>query len=142
MNKKVLEKAVTKTVKYYFKLSSYEEAINKVLEEIGEKRMFDVHDKSICEDCHYIKISNGLLRLRHCKRCGNYGEKMLPATLRVIKVPVEIQIDCPHCDEEITASYREFLNVIGGEYWGDCEGRLIQCPRCEKEIEIDDVELD
>lgn len=38
MDKKVLEKAVTKTVEYYFKLSSYEEAINKVLEEIGEKR--------------------------------------------------------------------------------------------------------
>ncbi|CAM2079759.1 MAG: hypothetical protein NSGCLCUN01_03987 [uncultured Clostridium sp.] len=41
MDKKVLEKAVTKTVEYYFELSSYEEAINKVLEEIGEKRMFE-----------------------------------------------------------------------------------------------------
>lgn len=67
MNKKVLEKAVIKTVEYYFKLSSYEEAINKVLEEMGEKRMFGVHDKLICEKCHHMGIKDGLLRLRHCK---------------------------------------------------------------------------
>ena len=36
MDKKVLEKAVTKTVEYYFKGLSFKEAITKVLEEIGE----------------------------------------------------------------------------------------------------------
>ena len=67
MNKKNLEGAVTKTVEYYFKLSSYEEAIKKVLEEIGEKRMFGVHDETICEYCRYMKISDKSLRERHCK---------------------------------------------------------------------------
>ena len=142
MDKKVLEEAATKTVEYYFEGLSFKEAINKVLEEMGEKRMFGVHDKSICEECHYMNISNGLLRLRHCKRCGNYGEKMLPATVRVIKTPIKTQIDCPHCDEEIMSSYGEFIKAMGCEYSGDWEGRVIQCPRCEKEIEIDDVEWD
>lgn len=38
MDKEDLEKAVTKTVEYYFKGLSFKEAINKVLEERGEKR--------------------------------------------------------------------------------------------------------
>ncbi len=36
MDKDDLEKAVTKTVEYYFKGLSFKEAITKVLEEIGE----------------------------------------------------------------------------------------------------------
>lgn len=101
-----------------------------------------IHDKSLCEGCHYMKINNGLLRTRHCKRCDNYGERLLPATVRVIKAPIKIQIECPHCDEEIVASYDDFIEVMGVEYSGDWEGRVIECPRCEKEIEIDDVEWD
>ena len=142
MDKKVLEKAVTKTVEYYFEGLRFKVAINKVLEEIGEKRMFGVHDKSICEDCHYRKISDGLLRLRHCKRCGNYGEKMLPATATIITAPVRVTVDCPHCDEEIVTEYDNFIDVTGTEQSCDWGGVVIQCPRCEKEIEIEDAVWD
>lgn len=51
MDKKVLERAVTKTVEYYFEGLSFKDAINKVLEEMGEKRMFGVHDKTIWNYC-------------------------------------------------------------------------------------------
>ena len=40
MNKEELEKAVTKTVEYYFEGLSFKEAINKVLEEIGENKWY------------------------------------------------------------------------------------------------------
>lgn len=36
MDKENLEKSVTKIVEYYFKGLSFKEAINKVLEDIGE----------------------------------------------------------------------------------------------------------
>lgn len=142
MNKKGLEEAVTKTVEYYFKLSSYEEAINKILEEIGEKRMIGVHDEIICEDCRYMKIRDLSLRERHCRKCDNYGEKMLPATAEIITTPVRVKVNCPHCYDELVTGYDNFIDIAGSEHSYDWEGVVIQCPNCEKEIEIDDVEWD
>lgn len=142
MNKKGLEEAVTKTVEYYFKLSSYEEAINKVLEEMGEKRMIGIHDKTICEDCRHMKISNECLRERHCKKCSNYGEEILPAVATIITAPVRVKVDCPHCDEEIVTEYDDFIGITGTEQSCDWGGVVAQCPMCEKTIKIEDAEWD
>ncbi len=38
-----------------------------------------IHDKSICEKCRYNDINGYSLRLRHCNKCDNYGEKVLKA---------------------------------------------------------------
>lgn len=142
MNKKNLEEAVTKTVEYYFKLSSYEEAINKVLEEMGEKRMIGIHDKTICEDCRYMKIRDNCLRERHCKKCSNYGEEILPAAATIITAPVRVKVDCPHCDEELVTKYDDFIDITGTEQSCDWGGVVVQCPICEKTIKIEEVEWD
>ena len=55
-----------------------------------------IHDKSICEKCRYNDIG-GYSKARHCNKCYNYGEKMLPATLTIIQHPVEVNFECPHC---------------------------------------------
>ena len=104
MNKEELEKAVTKTVEYYFEGLSFKEAINKVLEDIGEK--------------------------------------MLPATVRMIHQLSIAQSDCPHCYEEIISDYDNFVKYMGCEFASELVGRIIKCPSCEKEIEIEDWEWD
>ena len=100
-----------------------------------------IHDKSICEKCRYNDIS-GYSKVRHCNKCYNYGEKMLPATVRIIEIPTIIQIDCPHCDKEIISDYDNFTKGMGSRYASDWEGRIIKCTNCEKEIEIEDWEWD
>lgn len=100
-----------------------------------------IHDKSICEKCRYNDIS-GYSKVRHCNKCYNYGEKMLPATVRIIEIPTIIQIDCPHCDKEIISGYDNFAKGMGSRCASDWEGRIIKCTNCEKEIEIEDWEWD
>ena len=100
-----------------------------------------IHDKSICEKCRYNDIS-GYSKVRHCNKCSNYGEKMLPATVRIIEIPTIIQIDCPHCDKEIISDYDNFTKGMGSRYASELVGRRIKCPSCEKEIEIEDWEWD
>lgn len=100
-----------------------------------------IHDKSICEKCRYNDIS-GYSKARHCNKCYNYGEKMLPATLTIIQHPVEVNFECPHCHEDIEIEYFIFTDFIGINNPGDWEGSILDCPRCEKEIEIDEVEWD
>ena len=51
-----------------------------------------IHDKSICEKCRYNDIS-GYSKARHCNKCYNYGEKMLPATLTIIQRPVKVNVN-------------------------------------------------
>ncbi|KIS21687.1 hypothetical protein [Clostridium botulinum] len=101
-----------------------------------------IHDKSICEKCRYNDINGYSLRLRHCNKCDNYGEKVLKADVRVIQKPVEIRIDCPHCCYEIDMSYSDFEDLMPSDYPGDWTGEKIECPNCEKEIEIEDNEWD
>ena len=101
-----------------------------------------IHDIEICKECHYMKIENLSCRERHCRKCDNYGEKMLPATLTIIQRPVEVNFECPHCHEDIEIEYCIFTDFIGTNNPGDWEGSILDCPRCEKEIEIDEVEWD
>lgn len=101
-----------------------------------------INDIEICKECHYMKIENYSCRERHCRKCDNYGGKLLPADVRIIQRPIEVRIECPHCDEDIEVNYDEFIDFIGSDYPGDWGGQIIKCPRCEKEIEIDDIEWD
>lgn len=100
-----------------------------------------VHDIDICNECHYYKnIENYSCRERHCRKCDNYGEKMLPATVRMIHQLSIAQIDCPHCYEEIISDYDNFVKYMGCEFASELVRRIIKCPSCEKEIEIEDWE--
>lgn len=101
-----------------------------------------IHDIEICKECHYMKIEDPSCRERHCRKCSNYGEKMLPATVRMIHQLSIAQIDCPHCYEEIISDYDNFVKYIGCEFASELPGRIIKCPSCEKEIEIEDWEWD
>ena len=75
-----------------------------------------------------------------CRKCENYGERLLPTDVRIIQRPVEVKIECPHCFYDIEVDYSEFT-IDMGSYWPeDWEGRILDCPNCEKEIEIDEVE--
>lgn len=60
-----------------------------------------IHDIENCKECHYMKIEDPSCRERHCRKCSNYGEKMLPATLTIIQRPVKVNFECPHCNEDI-----------------------------------------
>ena len=108
--------------------------------EQGERAM--IHDIEICKECHYMKIEDHSCRERHCRKCDNYGEKMLPATLTIIQCPVEVNFECPHCHEDIEIEYCIFTDFIETNNPRDWEGSILACPRCEKEIEIDEVEWD
>lgn len=101
-----------------------------------------INDIEICKECHYMKIKNYSCRERHCRKCDNYGKKLLPADVRIIQRPIEVRIECPHCAKDIEVNYDEFIDFIGSDYPGDWGGQIIKCPRCEKEIEIDDIEWD
>lgn len=100
-----------------------------------------VHDIDICKECPYYKnIENYSCRERHCRKCENYGERLLPTDVRIIQRPVEVKIECPHCFYDIEMEYSEFSVDMGSDWPGDWEGRILDCPNCEKEIEIDEVE--
>ncbi len=101
-----------------------------------------IHDIENCKECHYMKIEDPSCRERHCRKCSNYGEKMLPATVRMIHQLSIAQIDCPHCYEEIISDYDNFVKYMGCEFASELVGRIIKCPSCEKEIEIEDWEWD
>lgn len=100
-----------------------------------------IHDLNICKDCRYNNI-NSYSKIRHCARCNNYGQKILKANVVIVQRPVEIIINCPHCDSSIEMKYSEFCDVIGSDcpsYW---EHEIIICHDCGKEIEINETEWD
>lgn len=100
-----------------------------------------VHDIDICKECYYYKnIKNYSCRERHCRKCDNYGERLLLAYVRIIQRPIEVKIECPHCFYDIEVDYSEFTVDMGSDYPEDWGGTVIDCPNCEKEIEIDEVE--
>ena len=42
-----------------------------------------VHDIDICKECHcYKNIENYSCKERHCRKCENYGERLLPLKWR------------------------------------------------------------
>lgn len=97
-----------------------------------------IHDKAICKDCRYMKINSYSLRMRHCQKCNNYGEKLLEADVTVNQTPVSVSFTCPHCDEEVEIDYQEFEDLAGEPC--DWNFSIINCPRCEKKIQIDSVD--
>ena len=100
-----------------------------------------VHDIDICKECHYYKnIENYSCRERHCRKCDNYGERLLPSDLRIIQSPVEVKIECPHCFYDMEMEYSGFECLMPSECPGDWGGTVIECPYCNKNIEIDEVE--
>lgn len=101
-----------------------------------------IHNIKLCEKCRYNEIKDFYLKTRHCNKCDNYGEKILKADVRVVQAPVDVRIDCPHCDYEIEMSYSDFESLMLSDYPGDWRGERIECPECEKEIEIEDYEWD
>lgn len=52
--------------------------------------------------------------------------------------PVSISLCCPHCDTDIEIPWDE---IDVPEYWGDDWG-YIECPYCEKQIELGDYDID
>ncbi|WP_432400992.1 hypothetical protein [Wukongibacter sp. M2B1] len=60
--------------------------------------------------------------------------------IRVIKEPVSVEFDCPHCEEEIVIQYQYFCSEIGEV----CDWRYskFECPECNNTIEIDYVDWD
>ena len=65
---------------------------------------------------------------------------MLPANVRIIQILNKVRVECPHCNIDIEMSYHEFADIMPSDYPGDWGGYTINCQRCEKEIEIDDIE--
>lgn len=99
-----------------------------------------VHDKKLCEECRYNKIEGYALKIRHCNKCENYGEKVLEASVIIIQKPTDVKIYCPHCDEPINVEINKFEDLMGSEYPGDWVSEIVECPNCEKGIKIADYE--
>lgn len=64
------------------------------------------------------------------------------ATITVVNIPSYIICHCPHCRSEIKILYSDFLCMMSEYYYGDWVGDTFECPECEEEIEIKDVEWD
>jgi len=60
--------------------------------------------------------------------------------ITVVTTVVKIQFDCPHCRDGIEIAYKEFCGIVG-EYcdWHDSD---FECPNCEKQITIDEIDWD
>lgn len=104
--------------------------------------MEEIHDIEICKECHYMKIKDYSCRERHCRKCNNYGKECLEADVRIIQKPVSARVDCPHCYYEIDMDYKEFESAMPNDYPGDWAETVIECPNCDKKIEIADNEWD
>lgn len=52
--------------------------------------------------------------------------------------PVSIDFICPHCGFKQEIPWRD---VAEPEYWGDDWGE-VDCPRCEKTVELGDYDYD
>lgn len=77
-----------------------------------------IHDIENCKECHYMKIEDPSCRERHCRKCSNYGERLLPADVRIIQRPVEVKIECPHCFYDIEVDYSGFTADMGSDKFG------------------------
>lgn len=63
------------------------------------------------------------------------NERFPNIELNVFQKPVEVQFECPHCNEETTIAYSEFKDVHGEP--PDWMGLIIKCPHCGKAMCID-----
>ena len=60
------------------------------------------------------------------------------ASIKVITVPRHISLTCPHCYEELEILYNDFCEMVGEPC--DWSYSSLNCPKCEKSINIDDIE--
>lgn len=58
----------------------------------------------------------------------------------IATVPAYVVGECPYCEEDFEVDYREFSTF--SDYPGDWRGEVVECPNCEREIIIDDVDWD
>lgn len=56
----------------------------------------------------------------------------------IISKPVYIKFECPYCGEEIEVPFEEVDYKT--DYWGD--GARVDCPNCDKEVELNNYEYD
>jgi predicted RNA-binding Zn-ribbon protein involved in translation (DUF1610 family) len=60
--------------------------------------------------------------------------------IRVVSTPVTVEFECPHCEDDVRFDYDDFNDLVGEPC--DWKYSSLKCPKCEKEIAIDDVEWD
>lgn len=62
----------------------------------------------------------------------------------IIQVPVEVDYTCPHCEENITQCFDDFLSDQGLSWsdFSDWKYIDITCPECGKKIEDISYEFD
>ena len=69
---------------------------------------------------------------------SDLGAVRRSASIEVITVPRHISLTCQHCDEELEIEYKNFCDMAGEPC--DWSYSSIDCPECEKSIEIDGVD--
>ena len=60
------------------------------------------------------------------------------ACIEVITIPSHISLGCPYCDEELEIKYSDFCEMVGEPC--DWKYSALDCPECEKSIDIDTVD--
>ena len=60
------------------------------------------------------------------------------ASIEVITVPSHILLACPYCDEEMKIRYTDFCDIAGEPC--DWAYSSIDCPECQKSIDVDTVD--
>lgn len=64
-----------------------------------------------------------------------------------IRLSYEMFIDCPYCDKTIDLTDQDYNDEcfysqpIFENRWGDLKGEKVICSECEREFEIEDVDL-
>lgn len=56
----------------------------------------------------------------------------------IISKPAYVHFTCPHCHEDAEVPFDKVDYKT--DYWGD--GAWVDCPWCEKEVELDNYEYD
>lgn len=72
------------------------------------------------------------------KTNGGTKEGYTVADFIIISEPVAIELECPHCEEEVRIPWRE---IEVPECWSD-NWPSVSCPNCGKEIALDDWQYD
>lgn len=56
----------------------------------------------------------------------------------IISTPKWVQFECPHCHEEVEVLFEDVDYKTA--FWHD--GAWVNCPKCGKEVELDNYEYD
>lgn len=62
------------------------------------------------------------------------------ADFMIVQTPTYVEAECPYCELGFQLDCDELADI--SSYPGDWEGQTVECPNCEKEIIIDDVDWD